>query len=257
MKSSDHWYDLTGKSCHRTIGKNGKERASTIRDAKENNWLPSVTSVLGILAKPQLEDWKFRQITAAAWNLNAFAADANNVNLWHEKVMDAAFQKVDDAADLGTSIHQAIEDHFQGRPIGNDMLPYITCVDQWVKTEGVRFCEHEIRLVSQKHGYAGTTDAVVESKHGLAIIDFKSRKSKPEYPMTPWDGQAMQIAAYAKAKGAKVGANVFISTTEPGRIEATWYDESTIEAEWMAFLNVLALWKHLKRYDPTAALLTQ
>jgi hypothetical protein len=60
----------------------------------------------------------------------------------------------------------------------------------------------------------------------------------------------MQIAAYATIAGATRGVNLYISTTEPGRIGEAWYDEETIVREYEAFKHVCALWQHINNYKP-------
>ena len=42
--------------------------------------------------------------------------------------------------------------------------------------------------------------------------------------------------------------NIYISTTEPGRIEAYVHDDPV--SEFNFFLNVCAVWRHVKGYDP-------
>ena len=56
-----HWYTQEGDSAHVIIGANGKERNTTVSDARKLGLLPSVTSVIGILDKPQLTSWKIEQ----------------------------------------------------------------------------------------------------------------------------------------------------------------------------------------------------
>ena len=74
----------------------------------------------------------------------------------------------------------------------------------------------------------------------------------------------MQIAAYSAAKfGDKTdwdteqrilinpyGANVYISTTEPGRVEIVQHNYKDINAAWRAFCAALELWQYLKGYKP-------
>jgi hypothetical protein len=85
----------------------------------------------------------------------------------------------------------------------------------------------------------------------MYVLDYKSRKTKPEYKITPWGKEPMQIAAYATVAGATKGVNLYISTTEPGRIGEAWYDEETITKEFQAFKHVCALWQHTNNYKPT------
>ncbi len=94
---------------------------------------------------------------------------------------------------------------------------------------------------------------VLNGKQG--ILDFKSRKTKPTYPCEPWETEPMQIAAYCMAKFNSIqygacGANVYISTTEPGRVEIVTYDDITLDKAWGAFRSALHLWQYLKNYRP-------
>ena len=54
-----HWYDHDGNPMYTIIGANGKERNTTLRDAKKEGFVPSVTTIIGIAAKPSLENWSF------------------------------------------------------------------------------------------------------------------------------------------------------------------------------------------------------
>ena len=61
VESSGHWYDAEGRSAHVVIGKNGKERNTTVADARKMGLLPSVTSVQSILEKPPLS-WPLKHL---------------------------------------------------------------------------------------------------------------------------------------------------------------------------------------------------
>lgn len=257
MANDEHWYDRDGNSMHRIVGANGKERATTIRDARKLGLYPSVTTVLGVLAKRELDEWKARQITAACYAHHAagpLAPDWDH-NIYHAEMTERAFKQVDDAADLGTRIHAAIEAAFTSKPWDPALEVYIRAVNDWVQENGIAFLAHELRLVNPLEGYAGTTDADVRKGDRRGILDFKSRKTKPGFPCEPWSGQAAQIAAYHVARFGTIepedfGVNVFISTTEPGRIEAAWYDADTLAAEWRMFQHACAIWQHLRKYHP-------
>ena len=69
IKESTHWYDREGQPRYTLVGKNGRERGTTLRDAREFGFVPSVTSVLGIAAKPGLENWKIDQALLSALTL--------------------------------------------------------------------------------------------------------------------------------------------------------------------------------------------
>jgi hypothetical protein len=67
----------------------------------------------------------------------------------------------------------------------------------------------------------------------------------------------MQLAAYAATYwgeteiGRVLAANVFISTTEPGRVEVVKH--ANPERDWQAFKLLAAVWRYVKSYDPRAS----
>ena len=63
---SGHWYTQEGEPMYTIVGANGKERNTTLRDAKKDNLVPSVTTVLSLVAKPGLENWKINQALNSA-----------------------------------------------------------------------------------------------------------------------------------------------------------------------------------------------
>lgn len=274
LKEGGHWYDADGNPCHTQKCKAGSKnptRATTIRDARKLRLYPSVTGILGILAKPQLERWKFRQITDYAVSNPAAPDGSEDPSLYFERAVEGAFKQVQDAADAGSRIHAILEDISLGKSynrLEEISLPkygnvkahvIIEPVVEWFETHVERVISVEKRLVNKEVGFAGMADLLAELKDGtLACIDFKTRKTDPRYKCEPYEGQPMQIAAYAKtafpemeARNALAGCNLYISTTEPGRIEDCWYDDERLAKEFEAFRHVCEIWKHIKGYDPT------
>ncbi len=66
---SGHWYTIDGKPKYTIVGKNGKERNTTLRDARKLNLVPSVTTILDVAAKPGLVNWQVNQGIQAALTL--------------------------------------------------------------------------------------------------------------------------------------------------------------------------------------------
>ena len=246
---SGHWYDKDGNACHTIEAKDGKLRPTTLRDARKFGWFPSVTTVMKVLAAPELDRWKQQQVLMASLTLPRNPDESDDQ--YCSRIMTDAFKQVEDAADLGTAIHKALEDHFQGNPYDPAMEVYVAPVKQWVAEKNVTFLKHELRLVNTEVGYAGTTDALIEVDGVLHILDYKSRKTKEGYDVKPWAKEPMQISAYANIAGATRGVNLYISTTEPGRIADAWYDEELLASEWQAFQHVVAIWQHNNKYKPT------
>ena len=66
---SSHWYTKTGDSAYQVEAKNGQMRATTLRDAKKLGLVPSVTTILGVAAKPALNTWLQTQVLLSALTL--------------------------------------------------------------------------------------------------------------------------------------------------------------------------------------------
>lgn len=248
MISGGHWYDEEGCPRHTIQSAKGEPRATTLRDAKKFGWYPSVTTIMKVLAAPELDRWKQQQVLMASLTLPRIEGETDEV--YCARIIEDAFKQVDDAADLGSRIHKALENHFMGEHYDPEMHTYIAGVIDWVAVNRITFIKHEATLVNKGVGYAGTTDAVIEKDGKTYILDYKSRKTKPDTKITPYGKEPMQIAAYAKCFGATGGVNLYISTTEPGRIGEAWYDQETLEREFNGFSYVCAVWQHINKYTP-------
>ena len=66
---SGHWYTKEGEPMYTIVGANGKERNTNLRDAKSLGLVPSVTTVIAMIAKPSLENWKMNQVLNSAISL--------------------------------------------------------------------------------------------------------------------------------------------------------------------------------------------
>ena len=251
MKTS-HWYNKQGEAVFEVPrASGGGMRPTTIADARKLGLLPSVTTILGVIDKPQLVDWKVKQAIQACFDNRPTGTLEEYTKLMQAK----SEEQVGDAADLGTAIHAALEAAFAGEAYDAELAPYVLPTLAKVSQAGIKLVQHELRLVNAAYGYAGTTDAVmVDSLGRQGILDFKSRKTKAGQKCTPWETEPMQIGAYAIAQFSTldgiVGANVYISTTEVGRVEIVTYTSDELKEAWAAFLGATLLWSYLKGYKP-------
>lgn len=255
MSKSLHFYDADGNSVHTqpTESSTAKypTRPTTVKDALKHGLYPSVTSKIGIIDNYLLNEWKQKSVIKTA-SLNP-QRDGEPDEAYFERVTEAAFEQVSDAADLGTAIHEALQLYFTGMVYDPKYTPYVELVDKWVKENKVTFEAHELRLVNKAYGYAGTTDAAFRCPKGYGIIDFKSTKTKPKKKITNYDSHLLQIAAYHQAhfqgfESLAIGCNLYISTTEVGRVEAVWYNDEDLRAAWGAFKHASELWDYIKGY---------
>jgi hypothetical protein len=251
-----HWYAGDGTPAHRQPSKVGGERATTIKDARTLGLFPSVTSILSVLAKPGLENWKIDQAVLAA-RANP-KQDSESDEYWLQRVREASFTQVEEAADLGSKIHHALDGAFRGEPVPTDVEAYVRPALDWRASVAIETVDTEVTVVDPVNGYAGTVDCAFRfGVKGCGILDWKSRKTKPGQKVTPYDGQGLQLAAYA---GAYWGpqwldtcliANVYVSTTEPGRVEVCKHDGA--RELYDTFLALCQVWRHLRGYDPRQA----
>jgi hypothetical protein len=229
---SGHWYRPDGTPVHKLPTPDGKgERPTTIRAAKRLGLYPSVTSILSILAKP---GWRSGNSTRWRWPRCARPRRRGIRGVLVQRVRNAAFEQVEQAADLGTMIHAALELAMAGEPYPDDLRPYVEPVMAWKQQTGIEIIDREIRLVNKQHGFAGTADVLFRyGRNGIGILDYKTRKTKPGEEVTAYDNQAMQLAAYGATYwgeenvGRLLAANVFISTTEPGRVVVVKHPDVT------------------------------
>ena len=110
---SGHWYSLEGEPMYTIIGANGKERNTTLRDAKSLGLVPSVTTIIGMVAKPALENWKITQAIKSAATLDI--GDEESMDSFVYRCKADAKQIGSKAATEGTKIHAQIEKGFLGK----------------------------------------------------------------------------------------------------------------------------------------------
>ncbi len=242
---SGHWYDHAGTPCYTLIGKNGKERNTTLRDARTQHLVPSVTEVLKLLPKPALERWKIEQVKLACLTLPAI--DGETLDAFSERIYTDANAQSKVARETGTAIHGAIEKHFQGKY----QPEYLDILSPLMKLMDSTFGEHEDwsceKSFSCHEGFGGKVD--LHSPNW--VIDFKTKGFTKDDLKKKFSFQEhlMQLSAYRLGLGypdAKI-ANVFISVKERGLIKIEVHEKDETET-FMALLN---FWKVYKKFDPS------
>jgi len=252
---ASHWYDADGKPKHTVTKSNGDgERPTNITDARKHCLIPSVTNILGVMSKEALTTWKQNQAILAA--LKNPKQETESEDYYCKRIIAASMEQVAEAADLGSDIHHALEDWLceEIKP-PERILTYVAPVLEWFSQTNITPTAMEKILVNPIRGYAGTADVLFTfGKRGRGVLDFKTRKTVPGKKIEPYDGQAMQLSAYAAAEYGEAEldsvliANVYISTTEPGRVEVVKHDD--IRRHYRAFNHCCGIWRYLKNYDP-------
>lgn len=253
-----HWYTALAEPRHTMPRADGSgERNTTLRDARKHRLIPSVTTLLGLFAKPGLDRWKQDQLLRIAFD-NPAKPDESFVN-YADRCLVMHEKPVEEAADFGTRIHDAIEKFFEGDPIDDELLPYVKPAFDWKQEHKLRFIEREKTMVNMEEGFAGTVDIVgLGANQEKFIVDWKTRKTKPKVKVTSYDFQVHQIAAYGATYWGNDaimdeqvhGANCYISSTEPGRFEVVKYSPTELKQAWKVFKSACQIWRSLKGYDP-------
>ena len=250
LSESGHWYDHEGNSKYTIIGANGKERNTTLRDARKLILVPSVTGIMGIAAKPALENWKIDQGISAALTLQRLENENDNEFLYRVKA-DSKEQGMK-AAEIGTIIHAQIEQGFQGKRETKPYLAVKKLIDEvypnetWV-AEG-SFCHAS--------GYGGKID--LHSKTNI-FIDFKTKDNLEgrDGAKLVYDEHGMQLSSYAQGKGIDnpKRMSIFIDRKNTELIVSYVWDPDTHARHLAMFNSLLTYWKLLKKYDPSEELI--
>lgn len=251
--SSSHWYTRTGQPAYEIKKAKGEgTRPATLRDARKHGLLPSVTTIFGIMAKPGLDRWKIGKAIEAA--LSTPRDDNEPDDRYHKRIRERSFEETSEAAKLGTRIHDAIDNAFDGIEPEEELKQYVAPTLEYLKTLNLSDIRREEVVVNLFDGYAGRVDLLARYGSTNIVIDFKTKKTQEGVKITPFEFQATQIAAYGMAAFGTldrcIGANIFISTTEPGRIETCVYKEEKLKSEYEAFIDMSSLWRFLKKFDP-------
>lgn len=245
---SSHWYYPDGKPCYEVERADGQgKRPTTLRDARKLGLLPSVTTILQVLRKPALEAWLTEQACLAvltAPKLPDEQLDAFVERVLHtEKQQDAESQK---ARDLGTDIHNAIEQSLGGFPVEARLVPFVEPVVKKALEFGRPTATEKIIVGS---GYAGKTDLICETDTLITVLDFKTCKKLPKQS---WDEHLLQLSAYAAGLGNTgskllITANIYITTAIPSEI-AVFTHQGWQETFERGFKPLLQHWKWANNY---------
>lgn len=240
---SGHYYTKDGTPAYTVIGKNGKERNTTIRDCRELGLVPSVTEVLKVIAKPGLEKWKQTSLLQSALTLPRI--DGESLDEYAKRVILDSQEQGKAAMEKGTLIHGQLEKFFSGESILEEYGKLCNIVMLKMHTElGTNHWLAEKSFACDA-GFGGKCDL-----HSAKwVVDFKTKEFKGKTPDT-YDEHHMQLAAYRYGLGLFHArcAIVFVSTdSDDVHIVEVSHEELTRGLDM--FLSALSFWKASKKYE--------
>jgi len=241
---SGHWYTQEGEPMYTIIGVNGKERNTTLRDAKQLGLVPSVTTIIGMIAKPSLENWKIEQALKSAITLERLKEESFNAFLYRCK-NDAKSIGLN-AAKEGTKIHAMIEKGFLG---GTKSKPY-KIIKKWLDKNYPKEKWIAEDSFCAKQGYGGKIDLYSES--GI-FIDFKTKSNIEDKDPAKlvFDDHGMQLSAYAQGCNAKdpERISIFIDRENIETIKFFIWDKESHSKHVAMFNSILTYWQLVKNHD--------
>lgn len=236
---STHWYTRDGSPMYTVTGKNGKERPTTLRDARQLNLVPSVTTILNVAAKPALNAWMQRQVLMAALTLPK--RDNESEDDYISRIVDDSREQGRAAADAGTSIHEAIQSFYEGKAIALHREHVEGCVQAISRELGEKtwICESPF---AHELGFGGKAD--IHSKDGI-VIDIKTKEFTEEDTIGGYDEHMMQLAAYRVGLGIPEARcfNVFVSRNVPGLSVLKEWPEEDLKTGWQMFTHLLSYYQ--------------
>jgi len=186
-----------------------RQHLYTVNDAE----YPSVTKILGIVGGGKtnaLVIWARREALKLAES--ELITEITQGRTITPDVLGTILARADrqpdkiknDAADIGTRIHQAIDDYIAGRTpiLEPDTRLGFDNFMAWLAQEQLEIVTGDTAVASVKYGYGGRLDAIARTKAGkFMILDWKtSNAMRDEYPL--------QVSAYAQAFSETYGVDL-------------------------------------------------
>ena len=235
-EQNGHWYLPDGSPAYRIIGKNGKERNSTVKDAREHGLLPSVTTIIGCASKPALDVWKQQQAILSALTLPRLEGESEED--WLSRVVSDSKETAKQAAERGTQIHGVIEAFYEGIYIP-ELPPYVRAVESAIN-------EHfgSQLWISEKSfaygGFGGKCDLVAKSGF---VVDFKTTEKDLDKLDYYFDHQ-MQLSAYRQGFDMPTArcAIVYVNALQ-NKAKLIEIPEDDLRIGWECFTHLLAFYR--------------
>lgn len=265
-----HYYEKTsnGVEPRHFVGvssRPGELRPTRITDARKNGWFPSVTTVMGMLDKPALTNWKIDEHLKIAYELGCKWGDkfkGYELQSFIDDVKNGTQAALDKAPKDGTDFHDVLETYFKAKESAQTIT---MSVDDLQKCKAVDDCLH-VNAVMQiwkseqpfvhLMGFAGKVDIHSKAPNGKSdgwVCDFKTKNTADKWKpgKMAYPEMAMQLAAYRVGLGLDNArcANVFICL-ETGEVEFYEWGPETLDKQWANFADLLRIWLRNAEYVP-------
>jgi len=246
-----HWYLPDGSPYYTVLGKNGKERATTLADARKVGAGPSTTTILKIIEKPQLNNYHeekiFKAVLDLAWD--AILEEGTDTNKLFAKTKAISRAKGKAAAKRGDILHANIENFLWfGAPLDSKWARHCKAVKRVMEKNGF-----DLEKARSEHsffhplGYGGKVDYHEPTK----VADFKTKEEIETGKQYAYIEHTMQLASYRKGLFLDAAEcwNFFVGEKDV-RVLPVRHEEADLVRAWEMFKHLLEYWKLDRKYFP-------
>lgn len=264
-ESQSHYYDRSGRPVHTQPNKSkpGEFRNTTLRDARVQDLLPSVSTILKVMSKDSLTPWIKKQVAKAAYNVPSLESQDE----WVDYIVRKADEQMNVAREVGSEGHGAINRYFEHyMELGKEPLDYTDAHPGLINAVILALNEFGVSGVPMRTensfasllGYGGCVDLSGYSRHFEKpsfhwIVDFKV-VDRLEKKLDYMD-RCAQLCAYSRGLFPEEElsqvrlANIFVSSTDYTYFLREWSDEEKRKG-WEIFSCCLNLHRAISGYYP-------
>ncbi len=204
-----------------------------------------MTTVLGILAKPAVNDWRVKKVAEEA--LSGRYSDVPSLIAASEEYSEWAMQ-------WGTDFHASVAASLREQLwIGNlevmDLTPPFL---KWMDMVGFVPTTTERTFVSEEHGYAGTLDLLGTLNGKPVLADIKTQDFTETRQAAFYEEYPLQLAGYAVGVDQPdiTRYSFVVSRQIPGLVATKNWSEKpgSDERDVRKWLALWQCWKELKEW---------
>jgi len=242
-----HWYDRDGSPQYEVKSKSGSMRATTLRDARKFEWVPSVSTIWkDAVASPGLTRYYQDQLFYVMLDAMNYVQDFEGPD-FKKKMFALSKEHAIKSAERGTHIHNLLEQQLLTGKCGsqdpNEILMVMQTISKMKEVCGDQDWKVE-KSFAHPMGYGGKIDVCSDEW----VVDFKTKELDEGKKPDVYDSYGVQLAAYNHGiGGGRKLLNLFVSVSSPGYVVDYEWEER--ERLFSMFETALNLWKLTKRYD--------
>jgi hypothetical protein len=206
-----------------------------------------VTGVISVISKPALMYWAVNM--AIEYMQKHLKAGESYDEIEIKKILEGAKSahrtKKEDAGDIGTLVHEAIEQYIktgkEEAPVHEKAKVCFENFIKWVKDKKVIFTESERKIYSQRLRYAGTMDFVCKIGGMTFVGDIKTASGVYDEMWFQCSGYQQ---AYEEETGIKIDGQIIVRVGKTGDFEAP--ENYEYEENVEAFNGALKLYRRVQ-----------